>query len=194
MLIKVFLIMKVLKMIKFFLQTGPGEARRFVHPVVGSSLQSEASEEQQPLAQQPSPQSGQFWWVFTACSCSATLSAARNPKHLSVFGDAALKWSRVHSVPKRWLSGSQQEAGGEERLRMFACQNANISAKHTCWPWETLEKDPWNASLLLHPCCRMSSVPTAFSGFSCVKGYSVCGHMVPVDIVARVVWTQSIFY
>lgn len=27
-----------------------------------------------------------------------------------------------------------------------------------------------------------------------VKGYSVCGHMVPVDIVARVVWTQSIFY
>lgn len=57
-LIKVFLTMKVLNMIKLSLQTGPSEARRSVHPVVGSALQSEASEEQQPLAQQPSPQSG----------------------------------------------------------------------------------------------------------------------------------------
>lgn len=50
----------------FWLQTGPAEARGFVHPAVGSSLQSEASEEQQPLSQQPSPQSRQLRWVYTS--------------------------------------------------------------------------------------------------------------------------------
>lgn len=69
---------------------------------------------------------------------AATLSSARNPH--SVFGDAALKWSQVHSGRKHWLGRSQREAGGEERSRMFACQNANISAKRTCWHLETVEK------------------------------------------------------
>ena len=54
----------------FCLQTGPCEARGFVHPVVGSSLQSEASEEQQPLSQQPAPQSRQFRCDYVLC-CDA---------------------------------------------------------------------------------------------------------------------------
>lgn len=49
----------------FSLQTGPGEARGSVHPVVGPSLQPEAPEEQQPLSQQPSPQSCQLRWLYT---------------------------------------------------------------------------------------------------------------------------------
>lgn len=43
-----------------FLQAGPSQAGGSVHPVVGSSLQPEAPEEQQPLAQQPPAQSGQL--------------------------------------------------------------------------------------------------------------------------------------
>lgn len=49
----------------FCLQTGPGEARGSVHPVVGPSLQPEAPEEQQPLSQQPPPQSCQLRWLYT---------------------------------------------------------------------------------------------------------------------------------
>ena len=49
----------------FCLQTGPGEARGSVHPVVGPSLQPAAPEEQQPLSQQPSPQSCQLRWLYT---------------------------------------------------------------------------------------------------------------------------------
>lgn len=60
-------------MIKLSLQTGPGEAGRFVHPVVWSSLQSQASEEQQPLAQQPSPQPRQLWCVYLFCKVCANL-------------------------------------------------------------------------------------------------------------------------
>lgn len=51
-------------------QTGSCEARGFVHSVVRSSLQSEASEEQQPLSQQPAPQSCQFRCDYFLC-CDA---------------------------------------------------------------------------------------------------------------------------
>lgn len=58
----------VRKMIVLFqLQTGPAEARGAVHPVVRSSVQSEASEEQQPISQQPAPQSRQFRWLYMPC-------------------------------------------------------------------------------------------------------------------------------
>lgn len=49
------------------LQTGPHQTRRVVHPVVRTPLQPEAAEEQQPLAQQPSPQSRQLRYCLFGC-------------------------------------------------------------------------------------------------------------------------------
>lgn len=147
------------------------------------------------------------WSIQVGFYClfrSATLSSARNPKHHPVFGDAALKLSQVCSVAKHWLSGSHQEAGGEERSGVFACQNANISAKHTCWHLETSEKDTWKSSLSF---CISAAVvarflhsfqvfPQWFCAWQCKRlqlfssksaGRHCCMYL-------SVVWTQSIFY
>lgn len=106
-----FLIMNVLKMIQILLQTGPSEARCFVHPVVGSSLQSEASAEQQSLAQQPSPQSGQFRWVFAACSAPPPwdLQETLNITQCLVM----LRWNNHRSTVYQNTGGSHWwDAGG----------------------------------------------------------------------------------
>lgn len=75
-----------------WIQTGPSEARGFVHPVVGSSLQSQAPEEQQPLSQQPSAQSRQLRWV---CVFGSLLLLSRHSEHPVVFlyrGGPLLSW------------------------------------------------------------------------------------------------------
>lgn len=89
---------------------------------------------------------------------------------------------------------------------MFASQNANISAEHTCWRLETFEKDRWKSSLSFESVlqyelgsCSLSRffinefVPDGVKGCSSSpeKGFVVT--WCRATLLYVFVWTQSIF-
>lgn len=154
-----FLTIKILKLIKLSLQTGPSEARCFGHPVVGSSLQSEASEEQQPVAQQPSPQSGQLRWVFTACSAPPPWALQETLTQCLVM----LRWNDHRSpadgnTSSAGVNGRQVGRKGRARLHV----KMQISVQNTrAGIWKPSKKDTHKSNF-----CRMSSVLSVFPGFS----------------------------